>query len=387
MSALKDLLLVTPDPRIGSVVGAALGLKGHTAADMTCPDMPSLRVRLEQMPTASVLVDIDPDPGAILAALDQFSRQFHDARFIILAGAFQGELVLEAMRAGARQFILKASIAAELSPALERLAPAGPGKSQARGTVVTVLSAGGGCGATTIAVNLANELQLAAGKPALVVDMDPHYGAVAAYLGLQGRYGIADLLARSGQIDPDLVASTALAYSDGLHALISPPGMTLIESDPSAGERLMEMIDAAQRAYVYTVIDAPRVSTELAVQLAQVSQFTFIVFQLAVKDIKVARRLHAALAESGVSAGQLIQLVSRYRAKHAMVTLEEAAKAIGGTAPVCVRNDFRSAIESINYGQPLAQAAPRSAPRSEICELAKRIIKSQTGDVPNAKGK
>ena len=69
----------------------------------------------------------------------------------------------------------------------------------ARGSAVTILSAGGGCGATTLAVNLAAELGAIdpSSDPPLVVDLDYHYGAVSTYLAVQGDYGVLDLLNRT----------------------------------------------------------------------------------------------------------------------------------------------------------------------------------------------
>src|SRR4030095_9183139 len=53
------------------------------------------------------------------------------------------------------------------------------------------MPAGGGWGATTTAVNIANELHLLDSEASLVVDMDSAYGGGAGDLGLRGRDWIA----------------------------------------------------------------------------------------------------------------------------------------------------------------------------------------------------
>src|SRR6185312_6715325 len=99
------------------------------------------------------------------------ARWFPDTRFIVLSTAMGNELLLDAMKAGARHFLLKAAIVAELHDVLKRLSSDSAPSST--GAAVTILSAGGGCGATTVAVNLAAELQLRGeaghADPALVV--------------------------------------------------------------------------------------------------------------------------------------------------------------------------------------------------------------------------
>ncbi len=65
------------------------------------------------------------------------------------------------MQAGARHFLRKSAIQTELDPVLEHLLSHGPQESTRLGVVLSVFSCSGGCGATTVAINLANELRLA----------------------------------------------------------------------------------------------------------------------------------------------------------------------------------------------------------------------------------
>ncbi len=58
-----------------------------------------------------------------------------------------------------------------------------------------------------------------------------------------------------------------------------------------------------------------------------------------------------------------------------MVELREAEKVLGGVAIRCVSNDYRSASRSIDYGQPLAKAAPRSALRRDLCRIVAEAFK------------
>src|ERR1035437_3616809 len=126
--------------------------------------------------------------------LEPIVKRFPDTRFVLLAAELQPALLLEAMQVGARHFMLKRAISADLSNALHRLCPSS--NADHGGRVITILSAGGGCGATTVAVNLANELQLHTSESALIVDLDCAYATVPSYLGLQGKFGLMDLLGR-----------------------------------------------------------------------------------------------------------------------------------------------------------------------------------------------
>ncbi len=378
MSPRQGLVLVTDDSETVNAVASAVEQNGELASEGVCSDLRQLVVVLQHTPAAAVLVDIDPGPKRMLTDLDPIITRFTNSRFIVLSSASSNDLMLEAMQAGARHFLVKQSIATHLADVLQRLAPNGSAKTGKRGAAITVLSASGGCGATTIAVNLANELQLAAAEPALLVDLDCSYGAVASYLGLEGQYGLADVLVSRSRIDRHLITSTAVPYSEQLQVLLSPVSIDPANPAQLVYPHLGDALHACKRAYRFTVVDAPRVAMDVAVSLADGSQVTLIVFQLAVKDIRAARSTVRILTERGIPAARIVPLVNRYRKRRSTVTLEEARAAMGGVPLRCVHNDFRRASRAIDYGQPLAQAAPRSVLRRDLSRLAAALIEART---------
>ena len=241
--------------------------------------------------------------------------------------------------------------------------------------MATILSVSGGCGATTVAVNLANELHLLASKPALLVDLDCNYGGAGTYLGLSGEYGIADVLDRNGELDPQLICSTAREYSQGLRMLINPMTVNPRAPDSLDYARLQSAIGVCRQSYEFIVIDAPRVPADIAAQLVGASDVTLLVLQMTVTNLAMARGMLQALRDRGVSNDSLTIVVNRYHRRHAMLTLEDARKTLGDVPVMCLSNDYNSAIKGLNYGQPLAEAASRSTLRRELRELATKYRK------------
>src|SRR4051812_28450418 len=182
--AHRTIVLMSDQPATASAVNAALQSNGNGSApsgEDVCRDVRDLAARLEQNGGAqAALVDIDGRPNQILAALEPVVRRFPETRFIVLANSMESDLMLEAMQMGARHFMAKQSIPATLASVLDRLCDnsSSRGGSEREGNIVSVLSAGGGCGATTLAVNLAAELQLAGSASNLLIDLDYSYGAV-----------------------------------------------------------------------------------------------------------------------------------------------------------------------------------------------------------------
>jgi pilus assembly protein CpaE len=369
-----DVLLMTDEAQTVRAVSAVLGVNGSWTSQCVYSSSDQVKPRLLETPEAAVMVDIDPAPDRVLGEMDVLSRRFCQARFIVLSRAISSELVLRAMQAGARHFLLKSSIGSDLSDVLHRLMPRQEEPAPA-GTAITVLSASGGCGATTLAVNLAAELYVKTSEPALIVDLDCSYGAAGSWFGRSGQYGITDILEHNGAIDSQLIASTATAYSQGLHILLSPAS---IRQKPCALQpaRLPQLVEAARGAYRHVIIDAPRVPMETASALARQSALTLIALQLTVKDVRSARALYSGLLDAGVQSDAVIPVLSRHRSRHLLLGLDEAKKTIGVSSLTYLTNDFRSAIRAADLGQPLAEAAPRSSLRRDICELAGQLLET-----------
>jgi len=351
---------------------------GQLETNNVCRDMPELARRLKDAESPAVLVDIDAEPKHVLSQMEPLARRFTGTKFIVLSGLMRQDLLLEAMHAGARHFLLKEAVGTDLNNVLHRLCR--QDDSRDGGKIVTILSAGGGCGATTVAVNLAAELQALenegdGSKPALVVDLDSNYGASATYLGADSEYGMFDLMNRSSSIDGHLIQSTSVSVSEQLHVMVSVPRNKRGEAIPVDPNRLGQVVECCRRAYPWTVIDAPRLPFPVIAELMHHSCATLLLLQMTVKDIHVARQTLAGLSALGVSPDSVALFANRYCRRSSLISLPEAEKVLGlekdrlGT----LSNDFAAAIEAVNFGKPLLKSAPRSPFRRDLQKLAAKI--------------
>ncbi len=191
---------------------------------------------------------------------------------MVVSNEFNEDLVLQAMQVGARHFLRKSSIGGELAVVLGSLLAQETEATGRLGRIVSVFSCGGGCGATTVAVNLAHELHAGASKSTLVIDLDEHYGSVAQHLGVSGKYGIAHILGRKGTIDRHLIETSVVRAANGVDVLLSPAAATADVGQPLRYENLPRVLDACRESHDIVVVDAPRVPKQAMADLAAVSQ-------------------------------------------------------------------------------------------------------------------
>jgi pilus assembly protein CpaE len=370
-----NITVVTQDKEAITTVESILSRQSPRRSHSVCTTVGELRTRLSK-PGANgdigvAMVDIDPDPDATLVDVSRLTAAHPRTRFMVLSTDASEQLILDAMQAGARHFLRKRSIAAELDSVLERLLSHDSHVSGRLADVISVFSCSGGCGATTIAVNLANELRLMADEPVLLIDLDCHYGSVASHLGMTGDYGIAHILSRGNSIDSHLIGTGAVRFMHGLDVLLSPAAAAADGPLPMQWDSLSKAVEACREVYRYVVIDAPRVPEQAAADLAASSHAAVVVFQLTIRDIAFAKGMVSFLREHGV--GAVVPLANRVSWRGPLLTLREGERALGMKPVRSIRNDWRSAVKSASQGRPLAEVARRSRLRRDVCKLAQRI--------------
>lgn len=370
------VLLLTQEDQTIAAVRAVLEPRALADATNVCGTLMDLRTELSRTMNghASIaMVDIDQDPERMLSELSRITLTYPHLWLIVLSQEFSERRVLHAMQVGARHFLRKNAIAAELDQVLEHLLVQRPEASTRSGTIMSIFPCSGGCGATTVAINLANELRLALAQRVLIVDLDSHYGAAASYLGLKGRYGIGHVLGRQGSIDRHLIESTAATYCEGFDVLLSPAAAEADRGVSLNYGSLPATLEACRESYDYIVVDAPRAPREIMTDLASVSRMNLIVLQLTVRDVAFAGSLISFLADQGIPRERILALANRVRRRGPLLRIEDGQRAIGVHTLHPIRSDWATAVRSVNRGQPLADVANRSRLRRDYQRLAATI--------------
>ena len=102
------------------------------------------------------IIDIDADEEKALALVESLSRTHPTVGIIVVSVRTDGQMILKAMRSGAREFLNSPIQIDELVGALDRVSSAGDSGSRSNsGAIIAVAGASGGVGTTSIAINLA----------------------------------------------------------------------------------------------------------------------------------------------------------------------------------------------------------------------------------------
>lgn len=380
MIAKTKIFLVTKDKSTVNYVSAVANNGSPIEIDQILPDTSSVEKYLETSGTMAGIIDIDPDSNQTLSQLEDLVRLHPQLCSVVISEDITQDLILSAMQAGARHFLQKGSIQKDLSGVMNRLLNH-PGIHAKKGSVLTVFSAGGGCGATTVALNLAMEMRMSTSKPVLMMDLDRCYGAAADYLDINSKYGIDDVLTFDGKIDSNLIQSSSCAYMDDFHVLLSPARTHNIStSAPISEKNIKSILRACRQTYAYTVIDAPRLDEQTVKALSELSDFTIVVFQLTLKDLKYARSIISTFKSMGLAEQKIIPLANRFQRGSGMINVDDGQKVLGTKSLFRIRSDWRNAMNCQNKGKTLAEVAPRSKMRKDFLKLVSEIQMKKTKD-------
>ena len=143
MASRNEVLLMTREQNLERSVDLALESTPQVARQFgVCPDVRELSQRLENRQAAVALVDADPQPMSVLAAIEPLVRKYPHTRFVVLSRNPNGELLEEAMQIGARKCVSKGSLVADLPPVLRRLLQDVGAVGSPDGSIVTVKTNG-----------------------------------------------------------------------------------------------------------------------------------------------------------------------------------------------------------------------------------------------------
>jgi len=315
-----------------------------------------------------VVANLDPNAHDALKRMGHLPRQFPAVSFFVLSQLMDAHLLMEAMHLGVKEFIPLPINAEKFTAAIERIAGSlGMGK---RAKVIHVIPTMGGCGSTTIACNVAASLAKE-GKTALL-DLDLVRGGVASYFDLRPRYTIADVMDQTAALDMQLLDNALARHgTSGLGILSRPELPEDTQRVTQAGfGRLMGMVG---RVFDYVVMDSMMSIDPVYAAAIGSADVNVIVMQLNVPSAKNAERFVGALRRMGIESSKMKIVVNRYVKKGWDIDPEEVERALGLKISWMVPNDFKTAIEAINFGEPCVIRAPRAEISTSLTGLAQML--------------
>jgi len=331
------------------VDGTSVARTVHTCASFPMAASDPVTRRVHAANPDVTLVDIPADnPTLAMRAIELLHQEMPEAAIFAIGNLNQPQIIVNAMRAGAREFIERPTNTTDMLEAFVRLTTAQRrGRQEGiRGKIFSIINAKGGNGATTVAVNLALALQSAYGQTALV-DLAP-LGHAALHMNLKPVFNVADATRNLHRMDASLLESFMTRHTGGLQLLAGTNVPAAV--DPSTAE-FVRLFDMLVTHYRYVVVDASSRFDAASRLIASLSETVLLVACSDVASLWSAARVQQYLGETG-SRERVRLVLNRFR-KVPGFSEADAEAAVGAKLIWRIPNQYFAISGAIDRGTPV----------------------------------
>ncbi|HVS38679.1 MAG TPA: hypothetical protein VMS17_24195 [Gemmataceae bacterium] len=325
----------------------------------------------------ALLVVLSPAPDRALRYMNKVRSQVA-GRVLVVGPTSDPKLILRALQDGADHYLDEDDLPEQFAAVLPRLG----GKEQPRpttnGQTISILAAGGGCGASTLAVNLAVVLAGERQRCALV-DLKPGVGDLAALLDLKPDHTLADLCLNPALVDEAMLEKAGVGHSSGVRLLAAPLHFEDIRLLTPGG--VQRVLGLARGAFPYVVIDHEDCFHEEQVLALRHADTILLAARLDYTSLRSARRTLDHLDRMGILRERVSLVINRHgQAKE--LPKEEVESTLRIKLTHFIPEDPGAVNAANNTGVPVVLKAPSSRAAQAIRRLGKTLLAANPNPPP-----
>lgn len=331
--------------RIRSIVNRSL----EECTDDSVVELAMAPSRVEMLHPDLVVVVLGSVQQASLDLVKAIDRA-SSAHLACIGPADDGRFIIHVLRdGGADQYLDIANLESELEETLREV-KARSGASDRQGQVTVLLGASGGCGASTLAVNVATVF--AKHHRCALLDFNIDSGDLASLLDLNPTQNLGDFCKNLNRIDRGMFDRLFAVHKNGIHLLASPR---------SFGEPCPVNVNGLRQAVVMTRAVFPSVVVDLQLEsgfreaeeaVLQLADHILLVFRMEFTALRNIRQILARLERQGIDRGRIEFVANRFGQPHD-VQRAMAESVIGFKITHFIPNDPSSINRANNEGVPV----------------------------------
>jgi len=320
------------------------------------------------------LVAIDDDPEKALELVTRLATASPNCSVLVVSSSNDGSLILQALRAGAKEFLTQPVRIEDLLAALGRIGERrlGHGENRPRGSqVIAVAGAIGGVGTTSLAVNLGCILAQNTQNSVALIDMDLCLGDADVFLDTIPDYTLVDVAQNVTRLDFTLLKRSLTKHSSGLYLLPRP--VQLEDVALITPEDMQRVVGLLKATFTHLVLDLSKGYSALDLIALEMADQILLTTQLDLPCLRNVVRLIMSFGNMDDLADKVKIVVNRVGLENGQITLKKAEETIGKKIFWQLPNDYRTMIEARNNGVPLIENSPKAAITQSLTAMARAL--------------
>jgi pilus assembly protein CpaE len=300
-----------------------------------------------------------------MGALGRIVAQAPRVPVVVLVPGHDPQLILEALRSGASEFLTQPFSNEQFRTVLEKLAQRNPDLVAEQGRLIVVVPAKGSCGASTLAFNLAIQIRKSGSKNTLLADLDPITGIQAFQMKLKPNFSFMDALAHASRLDGDLWKGIVQNYQ-GIDVLL-PPDSPVDGAQEVSDSR--PLLDFARRMYDYSVADLGNAYGDWALSAIRCADEVFLTTTNELPALQAAQRVIGYYEGNGIQRQRIHLIVNRF-SKDIGLTKDMVETALQTDVYQVLSSDYEGVQRALLDGKPILNTATVG---KQIQQLAARV--------------
>ncbi len=348
----------------------------------SCSDF-RLRASRGQRPPDLLILECDEaDPSRTFSTVKSVLGADSNVEIFLTAPRADPQVILEAFRAGVKEFLPQPIAESELESAiarfLDRFRIKPPANGAKQGMVISVIGVKGGVGTSTVAVNLAVCMrQTHTEASTVLVDLNFYDDELAIFLDAKTPRGLRDLSGDVSRLDETMIESVLGKHESGLHLLSTGGYDELMGGRPAQG-CVPRALDLLRGMFSHVFVDVGQVLEPSVKEALAHSDIIMIVTTLNVPAVRRLQQLVKLLQSSEFSQATIQLVVNRYHAGDQEL-LNQLEDVLQRKVSWIIPADDLNANGSLNKGVPLATYAPKAPITKEYLKQVAQLRGKATG--------
>ncbi len=308
-------------------------------------------------------------------ALDTIEKitSIHKNIFIIAASeSVEADLVIQSMRCGAREFLVKPVAKDDMQRALKKARNAmRQDQDTSEGKIFSVFSNKGGIGKTTLATNLALQLTELTGEKVCLIDLNLQMGDIATFLDINPSFDIAYVITHLSRLDESFLHSSLEKYKDkDLFILADPPDIE--QAEEISSDDISTLLTFLKSMFGYIIIDTSSSFDVKTLTCLDVSDYIFLVLMVNLPSIRNCQKCLSLFKRLEYDEDKIRLIVNRY-VEDDEITTEDVEEALTHEIYWKIPNSYFAVMSSINKGIPISELDTDSDISRNFIRLAEKL--------------
>ena len=327
------------------------------------------------------VVVLDENPEKALELIESITATNPECSVLAVSSSTDGQIILQAMRAGAKEFLTQPVVVEDLMLAMERIGNSiggSTGEGVRSSSIVAIAGATGGVGVTSLGVNLGCVLASNPANTVALVDLDLTLGDADVFLDTIPDYTLVDVAQNVSRLDFTLLKRSLTKHSSGLYLLPRP--VQLQDAGLITPDDFHRVLGLLKATFSHVIVDLSKSFSSVDLVAMQSAEHVLLVTQLDLPCLRNIVRLMMSFEEEKGLKDKVHLVVNRAGLSNGQISLKKAQETVGRDVYWQLPNDYRVMIEMRNNGVPLIEQAPKAAITQSIVGLAERLFGSGVAD-------